>query len=264
MSQWLQWIILSSLTGSPLLSAVILLVFWWTVDRFTLGVLPDPLRWVGRWNREQKLKRTLEVAPHDRQARREWAELLVERRRYAKAVEVLKPALEAGDDDPASVFTMGVACLGAGHAQQGEKLLAHLAETKPDFRVGELDLALGRFRLKRKEFAPAKEALERVLKYRSGTVEGRVLLAQALEGLGDDGAAALKRDEAWREYVAAPRFQRRKERLWAWRARPSRPLMYGAVVVLALVFFGKVVAPALTTSARQPAPYAGTNGYDEP
>ena len=45
MSQWLQWIILSSVTGSPIGSAIILIVFWFTVDRFTLGLMPDPVRW---------------------------------------------------------------------------------------------------------------------------------------------------------------------------------------------------------------------------
>ena len=245
------WIILTSLTGSPVLSAVVLLVAYFFIDRYTLGVLPDPFRFVQRWNREQRLKRTVEHAPHDRQARREWSEILVERKRYAKAIEVLKPALEAGDEDPASVFTMGVACLGAGHAPQGEKLLATVTEAKPDFRVGEVDLVLGRFRLERKDYAGAKEALERLLKARAGSVEGRVLMARALQGLGDDGAAALKLDEAWKEYVAAPRFQRRRDRLWAWRAKPSRPLIYLTVALAGMFLFGKLVAPSLRAATHQ-------------
>ncbi len=262
MSKWLLWMLLSSLTGRPILSAVVLLLAWWMLDRFTLGVLPDPLRHFARLNREARLKRTLAVAPHDRQARRELADAWLERKRYRQAMEVLRPALEAGDDDPASVFIMGVACLGAGHPVQGEKLLAELAEMKPDFRVGEADLALGRFRLARGEFAGAKEALERVLKVRAGSVEARVLLARALKGLGDDGAAALKLDEAWNEYTAAPRFQKKRDRLWAWRARPSRPLLYLAVALAVAFAFSRVVAPALTRSAS--SGYSGTDGYDGP
>ncbi len=262
MSKWFLWIILSSLTGSPLLSAVVLLAAYWLVDRYTLGVLPDPFRFVQRWQREAKLKRTVEIAPHDRQARREWSEILVERKRYAKAIEVLKPALEAGDEDPASVYTMGIACLGAGHHVQGEKLLAHVVELKPDFRVGEVDLQLGRFRLERKEYAGAKEALERLLKVRAGSVEGRVLLARALEGLGDDGAAALKLDEAWSEYTGAPRFQKRRDRLWAWRAKPSRPLIYLSIALVGMFLFGKLVAPSIQRATH--TAQSGTDGYDEP
>ncbi len=221
------------------------------LDRFTLGLMPSPVRWVLRLTRESKLRRLILVNPHDRQARRELAELYVMRGSHANAVEVLKPNLEAGDDDHATLFTMGVACLGAGHAPQGEKLLAHLTELDHDFRVGEVDFALGRSRLARKDFKGAKEALERGLAIRRGSVEGRVLLASAMLGLGDDAGAALMRDQAWNEYVGAPGFQRRRERLWAWRARPSRPAIYAVLVALVLVFFGSVVAPSLQRSAEE-------------
>ena len=219
------------MTGSPLLSAVGLLAFYWVLDRYTLGVLPDPFRFLGRLRKRWKLENTLRHMPHDRKARSDLAELYIERKQYAEAVTVLRPNLEAGDDDINTVFTMGVACLGAGHVPQGEKLLAHALELQPHFRSGEIYLAQGRFRLERQDFAGAKQALEEVLHLRKGSIEGRVLLSRALEGLKDDGAAALMRDQAWEEYVAAPGFQRRRERRWAWRARPSRPLIYLALAV---------------------------------
>jgi hypothetical protein len=53
------------------------------------------------------------------------------------------------------------------------------------------------------------------------------------------------RDEAWKEFTLAPRFQRRHERLWAWRAHPSRPAAYLLVLVLVFGFFAAVVAPKL-------------------
>jgi len=261
-SGWLQWIILSGLTGSPVGSAVALLVFWFVVDRFTLGVLPDPLRWVMRWRRTQALEHTLVLNPHDRRSRLELAGLLVDRKRYQRAVEVLKPNLEAGEDDVASVFTLGHACVGAGFFDQGEKLLAHARELSPQYRVGEIDLVAARFRLQRKDFKGAKEALERLLAIRKGSVEGRVLLAQALKGLGDDGAAALMRDQAWAEFVVSPRFQRKQERRWAWRARPSRPLAYLAVVLLALFLVLRFVAPDASAWAQQQR-HHGSYGADD-
>lgn len=249
-SAWLQWIVLSALTGSPLGSALFLLVFWWVVDRFTVGILPDPLRWVMRWRREQHLARALATNPHDGRARLELAGLLVERARYARALALLKPNVEKGDHDPQTLFTMGVACLGAGYPEQGEKLLTSVDDAAPGFRVNEVDLVRGRFRLARGDFAGAKHALERLVNARKGTVEGRVLLARALDGLGDDGAAALMRDEAWREYVVAPGFQRRKERFWAWRARPSRPATYALAAALGLALFVTLGLPRLRAWAE--------------
>ncbi len=245
MSTWLLWIILSGITGSPIGAAVALIVIAVVTDRFALGLMPNGWRWILRRRREAKLQQILLGNPHDRQSRRELAELWVLRGSFARAVEMLKPNLEAGDDDHATIFTMGVACMGAGHQLQGEKLLQHLAQTHPDFRVGELDFATGRARLARKDFKGAREALERAVKVRQGTIEGRVLLAQSLSGLGDEPGAAMMRDQAWHEYVSAPGFQRRRERLWAWRARPSRPATYGIVTAMALILFGRFAGPAI-------------------
>jgi hypothetical protein len=259
MTSYLQWIILSALTGSPVGSAIFLLVFYFATDRFTLGLLPDPFAWARRLQREFTVQRMLLGNPHDGRARLELAGLYVARRAYGKAIEVLKPNLEKGDGDPQTLFVMGSACVGAGFSQQGEKLLTHAQELDPKFRVGEIDLVLGRGRLARKDFAGAKVALEDLVRVRQGTIEGRVLLSRALSGAGDDGAAALMRDQAWAEYVAAPRFQRRQERLWAWRAKPSRPALYAVLVVLALATCATVVRPAV---ARWGPPNSPTD-YDE-
>lgn len=262
MSGYFQWIILTALTGSPLGSAAFLLFFWLVVDRFTLGLLPDPLRWLMRRRREGQLKRTLLGNPNDGRARLELAGLYVDRGAGKQAVEVLRPNLENGDDDVQTVFTMGAACMRAGYYDQGEKLLAHAQEMDPDFRLGEIDLVQGQGRLAKGDFAGAKAALEALVKHRRGTIHGRVLLARALEGLGDDASAALMKDEAWREYVSAPGFQRRKERLWAWRARPSRPATYALALVLVLVFLGTVVAPKVSAWATEMKRSQGGAYYD--
>jgi hypothetical protein len=265
MSKFLFWIILSRITGSPLLSAVVLLLAWYFLDRFTLRVLPNPVKLVMRWLRASKLRRELLNNPHDRRNRLELGELLLERGRYAEAVETLRPNLEAGDEDSATLYAMGVSCLGAGHAAQGEKLLEHLLEQDRDFRLGQVHLELGRWRLQRGEFESARKALEEFCRIRKGTVEGRVLLARAMVGAGKDGEAALMREEAWNEYASAPRFRRRVERPWAWRARPSRPITYALIAVLTLGLFAKFGAPSLMDASRQygsPGHYADSPDQD--
>lgn len=81
-----------------------------------------------------------------------------------------------------------------------------------------------------------------------------MLLARAVRAMGDDGKAALIREEAWNEYVSAPRFQRRVERRWAWRARPSRPITYAVLIVIAGALFTQFAAPTLMQAAgRDPS-----------
>lgn len=262
MSKWFLWMILSSVTRSPVLSLLLVFGLAYVVDRHTFGILPRPLRMLGRWRRAGHLERLLMANPHDRRARFELADLRVGQRRYAAAVEVLKPNLAAGDEDVDTLFLLGVASLGAGQAAQGELLLDEAEKLNPDYKMGAIELERGRWRLARGDAKGAVEALERFCKSRHGTVEGRVLLAKALDKSGRDADAALMRDEAWNDYVSAPAFQRRRERAWAWRARPSRPIAYAAGVVLVLGLgvwaLGQVQAPA-----DEYAPYYGEDMYSD-
>lgn len=248
MSRFLLWWVLAQLTGSPLLALLILLVVWWAGDRATFRVLPDPFHALERARRRSALRQTLAVNPSDRRARLELAGLLLEARRPRAAVDVLRPNVEAGDDDVHTAFTMGAALARSGYADQAERVLAAARAADPEFRAGEIDLELGRLRLGREDFAGAREALERLLVARPGTVEGRWLLSRALEGLGDPAGARRARADAWREYVAMPAFHRRHERPWAWRARPIRP----AAWALALLLAGVLVARCLSATVQGP------------
>ena len=64
-----------------------------------------------------------------------------------------------------------------------------------------------------------------------------MLLARALARVDDAAGAAAQRRQAWEDYRSAPAFQRRDQRLWAYRAQPWRaiPWLAGLVVVIAAV-----------------------------
>ncbi|MFL5321129.1 MAG: hypothetical protein ACJ790_15825 [Myxococcaceae bacterium] len=250
MSTYMLWIVLSSVFRSPVLAGAAIIIGGFVFEQVAVGVLPSPLRWWRRRSRISRLEHSLLVNPNDRRARFELAQSYVDSRRYQKAVDMLKPNLEAGDDDPHTLFVMGVACLGAGHAQQGETFLEAAEAQDPDFRMGEIDLERGRFRIERKDYKGAVAVLEKFCKRRSSSVEGQYLLAKAVELSGDDASAALRREEAWKQYVTSPGFQRKRERLWAWRARPSRPLMYGTLALLGFLAFFKFAYPVIRSQAH--------------
>jgi hypothetical protein len=154
-----------------------------------------------------------------------------------------------------------VAYLGAGEKAKGELLLDEAAKMNPDFRQGSIELERGRLRLANGDAKGAVEALERFVKGRHGSIEGRVLLAKAMSKAGRDADAALMRDEAWKDYVSAPGFQRRRERMWAWRARPSRPITYAAIALL-LLFLGVQALSRIQPPPMDPSsdPYTGDMG----
>lgn len=234
MGTFLPWVLLTWLTGSPIGAALLLIAIWWLGDRFTVRLLPSPIRLVRRWRRIARLRRAIAVNPHDRRARFELAELLLEVRRPRAAVEALRPNVEAGDEDVHTAFAMGAALARSGFREQAERVLAAARAADPGFRMGEIDLEVGRMRLAGRDFAGAREALARVVALRPGAVAARALLARALQGLGDRAGARRVREEAWREYASLPRFQRRQERPFAWRLRPWRPALVAAALALAL------------------------------
>ena len=260
MSQWMQWMLLSWLTGSPIASLVILAVIWWLGDRATFRVLPDPLRLFKRWQRRAHLRRELSANPHDRRARLELSQLLLEVRRPREAIEMLRPNVEGGDDDVHTAFVMGAALARSGSHEAAERYLAAAKVRDPAFRMGEIDLELGRMRLRRKDTAGAVEALTRLVAERPGTVEGRFLLARALEGQGDTAGAARVREEAWKEYVALPRFRRGPERPYAWRLRPWRPALVAVMVVVATALVLNSVLPGISDAGPSDARASDAGG----
>jgi tetratricopeptide (TPR) repeat protein len=235
MSQWMLWVLLSWITGSPLTAFAVLALFWLAGDRVTFRVLPDPVPLFQRWARRSALRRTLAANPHDRRARLELANLLLDAGRPAQAAAALAPNVEAGDDDVHTLFAMGAALARSGDRDRAERLLGAARAREPGFRMGELDLELGRLRVRSGDAAGAREPLQRLVAERPGTVEGRYWLARALEALGDAEAAGRVRDDAWREYAALPRFRRQRERPYAWRIRPWRPALVAGVALAAVV-----------------------------
>jgi tetratricopeptide (TPR) repeat protein len=234
MSKWMLFMFLTLLTGSPLLSLGLMVVLVLVADRFTWQLLPSPVRLFKRFQRAGYLAGVILTNPHERRARHELADIRVAQKRYAEAVDILKPNLEAGDEDVDTLYLLGVAYLGVGEAQRGELLLDEAEKLDAGYQLGAIPLERGRFRLKRGDAKGAVEALERFNTVRHGSVEGRFLLAQALTKAG-------RADEAW-----------------AWRARPSRPMMYAAALAVVLGTVGAVV------SRMELAPRSrGYGGYDE-
>jgi tetratricopeptide (TPR) repeat protein len=251
MSTWLLWSLISIVTGNPLLAAIVVLALWFLGDRATFRLFPDPGRWFARRQRMARLRQSLDVNPHDRRARFQLAELLLERGEAREAAALLRPNLEAGDRDVFTLAALGTALARTGAHEEAERLLADARRLDPEFRMGELDLVLGRMRLTLGDAAGAREPLQRVLTTRPGTVEGRWLLAQALDRLGDRDGAGKLREEAWREYVHQPRFRRREDRRWAWRIKPWRPALVAVVALLLLVAAGRAVSGAVGERAAR-------------
>lgn len=249
MSSWIGFSVLWMLTGSPVRAGLVLLAAWLITDWYTFGFLRGVGEAVANLGRGRRLGRVLAVNPHDRTSRAQLGEILVGQRRFQAALETLTPLVQADPHDLTALWLLGRACLGAGRIEQGELFLGEVHGADPGFRGGTALLELGRARLARKDVS-AEAPLGRYVAAHPHDVQGRVLHAAALRLSGDAAAAAAERARAWQEYETSLPYQRRAWRLWAWRARPSRPALYAAVLCggLTLVGLAAATAPAARSS----------------
>jgi hypothetical protein len=249
--RWLQWIMLNALTGSPLVSVALLVGLGWAADSFTFGLLPSPARAWRRYRRAQVLERTVAINLHDRRARYELADLWLDRGRAEAALALLKPSIAAGEDDAATLLLMGRACFAAGHPEQAEVFLDEARARDAQVGHGALDLETGRGRLLAKRPREALAPLQAYVALHPGAVEARALLGDALAASGDAAGARAMRAQAWAAYASAPLFLQRRERRWAWRARPSRPILYAVLAVTGAAVLYQAAAPELAALRRQ-------------
>ena len=234
----MQFSLLWWITGNPLAAAALLLFGYAVADWYTFGFLRGFARAVRNLRRAPRLEREITVNPHDRRARVELGEILVEQGRFARAIEVLRPAAQQDPHDLPALYSLGIACLRTGRVEEGELFLRELHGADPEFHLGRAPLEIGAHRLRRGDAKGAVEPLSQYVAAHPHRVEGHYLLWRALRASGDAAGAERERQRAWEEYDTALPYQQRMERRWAWRARPSRPLLYGAAAGAAMLLLG--------------------------
>ncbi len=222
------------LTRSPLVAALVTLAVWVVLDWNAFRLLPRLGRRLWDLRLAADLSRTLAQNPHDRRARAALAEVWLRLHRPAAAIEVVRPAVEADPGDREALFQLGVACLRRGDRERGELFLREVEAMQPDFRQGEIPFEIARARLRAGDAAGTLDAVQRFLAAHPASVRGLVLLGLSQARRGDGAAARAAYERAWDEFGQLPRFARREARIWAWRARPSRPLLLLGLALFAV------------------------------
>ena len=241
MGKILSFFVLSSLFGSPWIAIAVLIALSWALDRSTLRYLPGPWSAVRRWMYRRRLRATIAHNPHDFRTTLELGRVLLEERKWSAARGALDKAKEAYPD-ASVVVLLALARLGSGDAD-GAAEVERLMEANPKLRFGEPLLQAAEILLARGDAARAKPMLEKFLQQQPGNVKGLYLQSRALGKTGDVAASRDLRRRAWSEYATTPAFKRREFRMWAYRANPLRPALYGACAVGVLVLIGLLYAP---------------------
>lgn len=238
MTKWVLFSALWWLTGNPLLALCVLVVIGLAADRAFVGLLPDPLRGLRAWRRRTEMQRCIANNPLDGPCLLGLGRDAVERWKHRLARPLLQRALERMPDEVEARYFLGLAEIGCGDVEAGIDRIRGVLAEQPRYRFGEPWLEVGARLLSIGRNSEAVEALRGFVQIQPGSVRGRYLLAIALARTGDRTAARQERRRAWEEFATLPRFRRKQDRRYAWRANPRRPLLYGAVVLAAVVVLG--------------------------
>jgi tetratricopeptide (TPR) repeat protein len=179
----------------------------------------NPLAWFERRRKIGKLNDLLVTNPHDMTARLDCGRLLVESRRWAEARSQLQPVVESRNTSAEGWYFWGRALLGLGQLEEGEAAIRKALELRRDLLVGEPWYALAQHHYARKEYSLALPFFEELVAANSSHSEGYYKLGDCLNEAGRAEEARQAWTEAIEAHKAAPRYKRRVNRPWKWRAQ---------------------------------------------
>jgi tetratricopeptide (TPR) repeat protein len=217
MKTWLTYIVVSQLTGSPLLGIAVVLAVWFGGSAFWLGRLPDPTAPLRRWSRIRALRAELGMNPHNVDVRTELGGLLATRQ-PAEAKAILDEAVRRCPDLAQPAWYLGLARLELGDTEGGRTAIERALTLKPDLAFGEPLVRLGDHYARKGNPRAALTAYERATDIHCSYAEAWYKAGRAARAAGQLHKAKAHWTETLASTEHAPPFKRRLDRPWRWRA----------------------------------------------
>ncbi|MFD0678057.1 MULTISPECIES: tetratricopeptide repeat protein [unclassified Paenibacillus] len=218
MSKVLLFFLLTWLTGSPIVAILVLLVIFYALDRRFIGLTPNILKPIQRARKLSRLRQELRLSPHQNSSKLELARVLMERKQYVEAAELLEQVASVIDDSAEVRAELGLCRLKLGQLEPGEQLLLEAVEMNPRVKYGEPYLRLAEAWADQNP-TKAIAYLEQFKEVNSSSCEAYYRLGQLYERLGRKEEARGAYRDTVELYRGLPKYKRRFERKWALLAR---------------------------------------------
>ncbi|NOU98022.1 tetratricopeptide repeat protein [Paenibacillus sp. LMG 31456] len=218
MSKVLLFFLLTWLTGSPIVAILVLLVVFYVLDRRFIGLTPSILKPIQRARKLSRLRQELRLSPHQNSSKLELARVLMERKQYVEAAELLEQVASVIDDSAEVRAELGLCRLKLGQLELGEQLLLDAVEMNPRVKYGEPYLRLADAWA---DHNPTKAItyLEQFKEVNSSSCEAYYRLGQLYDRLGRKEEARGAYRDTIELYRGLPKYKRRFERKWSLLAR---------------------------------------------
>ena len=137
---------------------------------------------------------------------------------HVRAIELYGQALRRDPEDSESLYGRGLSAMETGDYASAVKDLTALAKAEPSYRLQEGNLALAEAYEGLGEPDKASQVYRSILK-RTQVSQAYFCLGRLLANQGEIGQAREMMQEIIMKQAVLPRYLRRLERPWVWRAR---------------------------------------------
>jgi len=217
--RFILFIFLSWLIGNPIIALIVILALYLMIDRTYYGFVPDPLQLFRVARRIRDLQRIISINPHDARSLKELGIYMVERKYYPKALEYFTMASSKMSDDPEFNYYYGIALARNGDVEGGATLVDRALHLSPGLKYGDPYLAMAEVYIERRDYNKALPLLEHFLKMRNSSTRGLYQMGLVQSRIGDMGARREYLKKAVSAFRDSPRYKRKMERIWSWKAK---------------------------------------------
>ncbi|MFC4099639.1 tetratricopeptide repeat protein [Paenibacillus xanthanilyticus] len=217
MFKFLLFVLLWRILGNPFLAILVFLVVLYIIDRRFVGLSPSIVKPFRRLSAIRRLRQQVLMNPNDVPGKHELARLYIERKKYAKAKELLMPLQDALDHSAEFWDDLGTALAYLGEEDAAEAALRNALSINPRVKYGAAYLRLASLKAK-SDPAAAIGHLESFRRIDASSCEAYIQTAKLYAQLGRKEDAARALAECGQIYRALPRFKKRQERKWALKA----------------------------------------------
>lgn len=201
--------------GNPFIAIIVLLLIIYFIDRRFIGLTPSIIRPFKVSRNIAKLRNELRLNPHNTSSKLELARLLIEKKKYQEAIELLEQTRNRMEDSADLHAELGLCYLKTGNLKQGEAMMNRALELNPRVKYGEPYLRLAESYASNNEPDKAFAVLEQFRHINSSSCEAYYRLGMLYQSLGKENEAKQAFKETRQIYKSLPKYSRRQQRKWA-------------------------------------------------
>jgi len=207
------------LLGNPFVALLVILIIYFTIDRTYFGFIPDPFKAFKKAGRIRELQRTVDINPYDARSLKELGIFMIDKKDCRKAREYFEKAANKMSDDPEYNYYYGLSLARCGEICKGRELLEAALKNSPNLKYGEPFIMFAEVYIDNGDYVSALPLLERFENIHSSSSRGfyQLGVVKLKLGMNAEGKEYLKKTIA--VFKASPRFKRKVDRKWAWKAR---------------------------------------------